>query len=165
LNIQITHSELFHTPPTQLTIIADKLGKLPDSDLDFVTSDKAKRFMKKLPNKSPVHLSLQFPGAPLDALDSMRKMLEIHPQKRISVDKALQHPFFEALHNPADEPVSSRPFDFSFENEKLHRLRLQELIWKEVGHFRPFALPVAPRRSEATGESTSSNELPSSNMH
>jgi mitogen-activated protein kinase 1/3 len=148
----------FHTLPChspfslfclpQLTIISEKLGKLPDSDLDFVTSEKAKRFMKKLPNKTPVHLSLQFPGAPLDALDVLRKMLEIHPQKRINVNLALKHPFFQQLHNPADEPVSSRPFDFSFENEKLHRVRLQELIWEEVGSFRPSCLPVAPRRGE-----------------
>ena len=132
-----------------MTVISEKLGKLPEGDLDFVTSDKAKRFMKKLPNKPPVHMTLQFPGAPLDALDAMRKMLEIHPDMRITVDKVLKHPFFESLHNPADEPVSRRPFDFSFENEKLHRLRLQELIWKEVGDFRSNALPVAPRRGDA----------------
>lgn len=148
----------------QLTIIADKLGKLPDSDLDFVTSDKAKRFMKKLPNKSPVHLSLQFPDTPVEALDVMRKMLEIHPNKRLTIDHALQHPFFEALHNPADEPVSSRPFDFSFENEKLHRVRLQELIWEEVGDFRPFALPVAPIKgivttTVSTDEATTMSKL------
>lgn len=133
---------------SQLTIISEKLGKLPDIDLDFVTSEKAKRFMKKLPNKSPVHMSLQFPGAPLDALDAMRKMLEIHPHKRITVEQSLKHTFFEQLHNPSDEPVSSRPFDFSFEDEKLHRLRLQELIWLEAGSFRPSCLPVAPRRDE-----------------
>jgi serine/threonine protein kinase len=122
--------------------------------LDFVTSEKAKRFMKKLPNKTPIHLSLQFPDVPLEALDVMRKMLEIRPDKRITVDQALQHPFFDALHNPADEPVSSRPFDFSFENEKLHRVRLQELIWQEVGNFRPMALPVAPRKSATTTTAT-----------
>lgn len=125
--------------------------------------------MKKLPNKKPVPLSQQFPGTPPDALEAMRKMLEIRPDKRITVANALKHTFFEALHNPADEPVSSRPFDFSFENEKLHRLRLQELIWEEVGHFRPLALPVAPRRSEATSieATTSNNNLmpPSNNKH
>lgn len=130
----------------QLTIISDKLGKLPESALDFVTSDKAKRFMRKLPNKVPVQFSLQFPGTSLEALDIMRKMLEIHPGKRISVEDALRHPFFSPLHIPNDEPVSSRPFDFSFENEKLHRLRLQELIWEEVGNFRPTCLPVAPSK-------------------
>lgn len=104
--------------------------------------------MRKLPNKTAMHLSLQFPGAPLDALDAMRKMLEIHPNKRITVDDALKHPFFASLHSPSDEPVSSRPFDFSFEKEKLHRLRLQELIWREVGDFRPSCLPVASARHE-----------------
>lgn len=93
----------------------------------------------------------------MEALDAMRKMLEIHPEKRISVDDALKHTFFESLHNPADEPVSSRPFDFSFENEKLHRVRLQQLIWEEVGDFRPSCLPVAPRRSEVLGVSSSTS--------
>jgi len=85
----------------------------------------------------------------MEALDVMRKMLEIHPGKRISVSDSLRHPFFGPLHNPSDEPASDRPFDFSFENEKLHRLRLQELIWEEAGRFRPMCLPVAPRKSEA----------------
>jgi mitogen-activated protein kinase 1/3 len=133
----------------QLTIITDKLGKLPEADLCFVTSEKAKRFMMKLPNKTPVHLSLQFPDAPLEALDVMRKMLEIRPDKRITVQQALEHPFFETLHNPADEPTSSRVFDFGFEQqEKLIRIRLQQLIWEEVGTFRPRTLPVAPKREK-----------------
>jgi mitogen-activated protein kinase 1/3 len=130
----------------QLTIISEKLGKLPEADLVFVTSEKAKRFMRKLPDKAASHLSLQFPGTPLEALDIMQKMLEIHPGKRISVVDSLAHPFFGPLHNPDDEPISTHPFDFSFEDEKLHRMRLQELIWLEVGNFRPSALPVAPRR-------------------
>lgn len=131
-----------------MTIISDKLGKLSETDLNFVTSEKAKRFMKKLPNKAPVPLSTQFPGTPPEALDCLRKMLQIHPDKRMSVQSALQHRFFDSLHNPSDEPVSDQVFDFSFENEKLHRVRLQELIWSEVGDFRPSALPVAPRRGK-----------------
>jgi mitogen-activated protein kinase 1/3 len=131
----------------QLTIIARKLGKLPDSDLDFVTSDKAKRFMRKLPSTTPVSLSEQFPGTSPEPLDAMHKMMDIHPRRRSTVEQALKHTFFEPLHNPEDEPVSSRPFDFSFEKEKLRRIRLQELIWEEVGDFRPSSLPVAPRRN------------------
>ena len=111
-----------------------------------MTSEKARRFMRKLPNKQATPLTLQFPNTPLDALDLMRKMLEIHPRKRINVGESLVHPFMSQLHSPEDEPVADAPFDFSFEKEKLHRLRLQELIWQEVGHFRPSCLPVAPRR-------------------
>ena len=132
-----------------MTIISEKLGKLPDVDLDFVTSDKAKRFLRKLPDKQPVPFSHQFPGTPRPALDLLRKMLQIHPRKRITVEEALAHPFFSQLHSPQDEPVAKKPFDFSFEKEKLTRLRLKELIWREVGYFRPSCLPVAPRRNAA----------------
>jgi serine/threonine protein kinase len=129
----------------QLTIISEKLGKLGESDLDFVTSDKAKRFMRKLPNNPATPLNVQFPNTPSDALDLMRSMLQIHPRLRITVEDSLAHPFLAQLHGADDEPVASNPFDFSFEKEKLHRIRLQELIWQEVGHFRPSCLPVAPR--------------------
>jgi serine/threonine protein kinase len=115
--------------------------------MDFVTSSKAKSFLRKLPNKVPIPLEKQFPRAPSVAIDLLSKMLEIHPRKRITVAEALSHPFFASLHNPEDEPVAHAPFDFSFEDETLHRVRIQELIWQEIGSFRPSCLPV-PRRSD-----------------
>lgn len=137
----------------QLTIICDKLGKLSEQDLDFVTSEKAKRFMRKLPKKNPTPLKAQFPSAPSDALDLMRSLLQIHPHRRINVEDALSHKFLSQLHNEDDEPVAEENFDYSFENEKLHRLRLQELIWREAGQFRPSCLPVAPTRGGGSGRS------------
>ncbi|KAL7436965.1 hypothetical protein ACHAXM_005438 [Skeletonema potamos] len=130
----------------QLNLITAKLGKLPDKDLDFVTSEKARRFMRKLPNNKVVPLSKQFPNAPPECIDLLRQMLQIHPSKRITVKEALKHPFMAQLHNEEDEPLCNSPFDYSFEDEKLHRIRLQELIWEEVGDFRPQCLPAAPRR-------------------
>jgi len=141
-----------------LTIISEKLGKLPESELDFVTSDKAKRFMRKLPTKTATPLSQQFPSASPEAIDLLRKMLTVHPHKRITVEDALAHPFFRQLHSPDDEPVCDHGnFDFTFEDEHLHRKRLQELIWEEVGSFRPSVLPVAPSRA---GVGLANLELP-----
>lgn len=131
-----------------MTIITQKLGKLPQEELDFVTSDKAKRFMKKLPDKQAPSLSRQFPGTSRTALDLLRRLLQIHPRKRITVNEALAHPFFSQLHSPQDEPTAKKVFDFTFEQEKLTRTRLKELIWEEVGNFRPSCLPVAPRGRE-----------------
>jgi len=130
----------------QLTLICGKLGKLPEEDFDFITSEKAKRFMRKLPDKAHPSLRRQLPNTPPEALDLLSKMLQIHPRKRITVEEALEHPFMGPLHSPDDEPVAETPFDFSFEDEKLHRVRLQELIWEEVGDFRPHCLPVPPRK-------------------
>ena len=77
--------------------------------------------------------------------DLLGKMLQIHPRKRINVIEALEHPFLKSLHNREHEHVAYAPFDFSFEDEKLHRVRLQELIWQEVGDLRPTCLPVPQR--------------------
>jgi mitogen-activated protein kinase 1/3 len=131
----------------QLSIISEKLGKLSEKDLDFVTSEKAKRFMRRLPNKAPLSLSRQFPGVSRLALDVLHNTLQIHPKRRITVEEALAHSFFTQLHNPEDEPVAHSFFDFGFENQSLSRLRLKELIWSEAGEFRPSSLPVPPRRS------------------
>ncbi len=114
--------------------------------------------MKKLPNKAPTPLSKLFPNANAEAIDLLRKMLQAHPLKRIDVVEALEHPFFSSLHNPKDEPVAHAPFDFSFEDEKLHRVRLKELIWNEIGEFRPSCLPVPPRR-DGTGRESFCNRL------
>lgn len=129
----------------QLTIITEKLGKLAEEDMGFITSEKAKRFIQKLPSKTPIPLWRQFPNATDPAIDLLSKMLQINPKKRITVEQALAHPFFIPLHNPNDEPIAHSKFDFSFEDEKLHRVRLQELIWEEIGDFRPNCLPVPPR--------------------
>lgn len=130
----------------KLTLITSKLGKLPEEDLDFVTSEKARRFMRKLQTKPVVPLSQQFPNASAECVDLLRRMLQVHPRKRITVEEALKHPFMAHLHSEEDEPVCDQFFDFSFEDEKLHRIRLQELIWEEVGDFRPNCLPVPPRK-------------------
>ena len=142
IRLLILYASFLFLPFPQLSIISEKLGKLPEQDLDFVTSEKAKRFMRKLSNKLPVPLKRQFPKAPSNALDLLSKMLQIHPKRRITVEQALAHPFLASLHSPEDEPVAHANFDFSFEDEKLHRARLQELIWEEVGDFRPYCLPV-----------------------
>mmetsp|Transcript_22158 Transcript_22158/g.33736 ORF Transcript_22158/g.33736 Transcript_22158/m.33736 type:complete len:575 (-) Transcript_22158:230-1954(-) len=133
----------------QLTLITEKLGKPSERDMDFVTSEKAKRFLRKLPVKDPVPLSKQFPRASPEAIDLLSSMLQIHPRKRIDVSEALAHPFFASLHSPESEPVAHAPFNFDFENEKLHRVRLQELIWAECGEFRPSCLPVPTRMDDA----------------
>jgi len=132
----------------QLRLICDKLGRPDDADLDFVTSDRARRFISSLPQKAPQNLKDSFPNfsEETDALDLLRKMLEFHPDRRITIEKALQHPFLLSLHNSDDEPVSDVTFSFDFENEDLSREQVKELIWKEVREMHPH-IPESPPSS------------------
>jgi len=143
----------------QLTRISGKLGKLSEEDLDFVTSEKAKRFIRRLPDKPVQSLRRQFPSQPSEAIDLLSKMLQVHPRKRINVVEALEHPFLKSLHSREHEHVAHAPFDFSFEDEELHRARLQELIWQEVGDFRPTCLPVPTRYNCAQKSSSFPKKL------
>ena len=45
----------------QLRLICEKIGRPSEKDLDFVTSDRAKRFMLSLPNMTPAALGDLFP--------------------------------------------------------------------------------------------------------
>lgn len=152
----------------QLRLICDKLGRPSEKDLDFVTSERARKFMLSLPNKAALPLSELFPAHrnEADALDLLRCMLEIHPKKRISLEKALAHPFLESLHNAEDEPVHENSFSFEFENEDLSRERIQELIWEEIRSFHsdlPAHYPCSKKRSgkgsddKAEAKATASN--------
>ena len=58
-----------------------------------------------------------------DGLDLLRKMLVFNPEKRISVDEALKHPFLNMLYCPEDEPVRKElnPLEFEFEFVDLNK--------------------------------------------
>jgi mitogen-activated protein kinase 1/3 len=123
----------------QLRLICEKIGRPSEKDLDFVTSDRAKRFIASLPANKPTPFSHVFANHrdEHDALDLLKQMLEIHPKRRATIEQALEHPFLESLHNSDDEPVTEEIFSFEFENEDLTRERIQQLIWEEIREYHP----------------------------
>jgi serine/threonine protein kinase len=126
----------------QLRLICEKMGRPSEPDLDFVSSERAKRFMLALPRNPPKNMAEMFPThkGEAQALDLLVKMLIFHPEKRMSIEKALAHPFLSSLHNPEDEPTANFTFSFEFENEELTRERIQELIWEETRKYHPVKL-------------------------
>jgi mitogen-activated protein kinase 7 len=45
----------------------------------------------------------------------LNNLLQFDPEKRMTVEQALAHPYLESYHDVADEPSHSQVFDFSFE--------------------------------------------------
>eukprot|EP00466_Bigelowiella_natans_P014373 jgi/Bigna1/92105/estExt_fgenesh1_pm.C_30009 len=94
------------------------LGAQSKEDLIFITNKHAKKFvqdfgkdLKEPENKLPriyAHIDK-------DALDLMIKMLEFNPLKRISVEDAIEHPFFADVRKKHRESSCQVSFDFSFE--------------------------------------------------
>ena len=55
--------------------------------------------------------------------------------------QALKHKYMESLHNPEDEPVCDKVFDFAFEQAELDKVTIQELIFEEACAYHPEARP------------------------
>lgn len=128
----------------QLHLIMNTIGTLEDDELGFLTNPRARKFMnserKKRGNTISKPLEKIFKNSiHVEALDLIKKMLVIDPNKRISVDDALSHPYFASIRTVEDETVAESLFDFNFEldNVEFEKKDLQKLIWDEMIHFHP----------------------------
>lgn len=116
----------------QLDLILDLVGSPKEEDIRG--SDKARKYLRNLPRKTAKNLRKVFPNVNPSALDLLSKMLIFNPEKRISVEQALEHPFMESMHDPEDEPSCTPTFDFSFE-EQAENGSLKEMIYETIVDF------------------------------
>ena len=66
---------------------------------------QAQDYIRSLPIKPRVPFSTLFPQANPLAIDLLSQMLCFDPAKRISCEQALNHPYLQVWHDPADEPI------------------------------------------------------------
>eukprot|EP00033_Pygsuia_biforma_P004856 GCRY01005324.1.p1 GENE.GCRY01005324.1~~GCRY01005324.1.p1 ORF type:complete len:476 (+),score=109.77 GCRY01005324.1:128-1429(+) len=123
----------------QIQIIVDVIGTPNKDEIAKISSDRARKFLCALPKCKKRPFKALYPGANPLAIDLLEQMLKFDPAKRISVDQALAHPYLHELHDPKDEPVHERIFNFEFENVKLQQDDLRRLIYQEMLRFHPEA--------------------------
>lgn len=121
----------------QLGLITELLGSPDDSDLEFLRSDNARRYVKQLPHRPKQPFSVKFPNVSPVAIDLAERMLVFDPSKRITIEEALNHPYLSSLHEINEEPICSSPFNFDFERSTLSEEDIKELIWMESLNFNP----------------------------
>jgi serine/threonine protein kinase len=121
----------------QMRLLIELLGTPTESDLGFVRSDDARRYIRQLPSHPRQPLAMVFPHVHPLAIDLIEKMLTFDPDKRITVEEALAHPYFARLHDVADEPVCPEPFSFDFEQQHFGEEQMKEMIYQEAIALNP----------------------------
>lgn len=65
-------------------------------------------------------------------------MLQIDPQRRISIDDALKHPYFASYEDELEDLENcNRKFDDSFESLQENQEQLKNEVLKEIFSFSP----------------------------
>lgn len=83
----------------QIELICEYLGT-PDLDNIKNIPEESKKLIKNLPKnkKNGRDFTKLFCEAPPEAIDLLKKLLLFDPEKRITVEQALQHPYLADLH-------------------------------------------------------------------
>lgn len=115
------------------------------ASLDFVTVSKARRFLEKIKYDTSGNRTLAgiFDDETVDSagFDLLSKLLAFNPAHRISVDEAMNHPYFDSIREDDEDDE----FDGYFRPQKLPMLdkpRLQELFFKEIAQYDDYAKSV-----------------------
>lgn len=119
----------------QLAVIFDVLGTPTDDDMSFVTDAKATGYLKSFTPNPRTDMQAKYPGTSTEGIDLLNRMLQLNPYFRISVDEALNHPFFTRVKKPHKEKESNVQIVLDFEAETLDRTRLRQLFVEIILDF------------------------------
>jgi len=135
----------------QLNLIIDQLGTPSIEDLADIPV-ASRNFILSQPHKPSVPIDQRYQIPDKVALNLLKKMLVFNPAKRITIDEALQHPYFnneeynEYIDRNLEQFEPPLKFDFSWEHSEAINscTRMKEIMWNELISFK-FELQREPR--------------------
>ena len=118
-------------------MITNLVGKPDNEFIESIKDIDNKKFMQQLPETSGKFIEEFSDYQNKEAIDLLGKMLVFDPNKRITLDEALAHPYMSRLHWPDDEPTGDPldDYDFEFEKYDLTASEYVELIDEEIKLF------------------------------
>ena len=119
----------------ELNNIISVTGSPTPEDLATVTREDSKQHILSLSNKPKIPLTQLFPRAEPLALDLLDKMITFNPNKRITVEEALEHHFLDRYHDESNEPIALVPFGSESDIDELPREAIKELLYKETAKY------------------------------
>lgn len=116
--------------------IFEVMGTPSKELISKISSEKTRLYiesLKPIPKKDLRNLlDIKNPKAG----DLIEKLLVLDPDLRITVDEALEHPYFSQFHDPDYEPTAPL-YNDDFEDLELEAGGWKNLVWKEISNFEP----------------------------
>ncbi|KAJ3609252.1 hypothetical protein NHX12_023776 [Muraenolepis orangiensis] len=140
----------------QVEKILSAIAHPSTEDIQSIKSEYGASVIQRMLLKPQVPLEdLLQPTVPPDALDLLKRLLVFNPDKRLTAEQALQHPYVARFHNPAKEPSLGYhvvlPVDDDTQLSVVqYRNKLYEMIL-EKRTTRWIPKPSQPKHSETPG--------------
>lgn len=117
----------------QIELILSILGTPKIEDIYKEGRSNSRELIYKYGKIEKVPWKEILPNAPDEALDLLEKMLKFDPDKRISIENAMKHKYFDDLPMEVDEkPEPVCKYDFEFEDQDLSSHDIRDLILHEI---------------------------------
>jgi mitogen-activated protein kinase 1/3 len=116
----------------QINLILNVIGSPDEADLVSIINERARYYVSLLPVRKRTPWKKLYPNASDSSLNMLDSLLTFNPNRRVSVEEALKHPYLAQYYNPSDEPIAPRPFTFDMELDDLPLPQLKQLIFEEI---------------------------------
>jgi mitogen-activated protein kinase 1/3 len=117
-------------------VIFEVIGTPSEEDKSYVTDTKAIEYLDAFPARPKSDLNKMYPGAGDEAIDLLNRILVFNPYFRLSVDEALDHPFFKKVKKAEKEVRSEKEINIEFEKDHLDKKKLRSLFLEEMAFFK-----------------------------
>lgn len=156
----------------QIDRIIEVTGRPSKDDIEAIQSEFAAQMLENLPEPNERGLESMYPNADGDAHDLLKKLLMFNPDKRITVEEALDHPYVTQFHNIEEEiscdkqiriPIDdNKKFSVANYREELYTSVIKNVETKKASRQRKGK--SSGKRAKRNSKKSSSNKSSSSSV-
>lgn len=116
----------------QFFLITELLGTPSEDVICTINNQSTLKFIQSLPKRTKQPLGEKFKDVELLATDLMEEMLHFDTRRRIKASEALSHKYLSQYHDPTDEPVAVKMFDWPFDDSELTIDEWKFIMYSEI---------------------------------